>query len=469
MKNTLFTLLITLFAYTSQAQTTIVGTLKHSITKESIPFANIYIESSTNIGTVSNTNGGFTIKIPTEYNDENLVFSSIGFKKKVLQVSELLKRNDPVIYMIPETTELDDIVVLSKYPNPKKILRKAINRISKNYINKPYQEDFFYRQINYRDSTVSRVVEASLILSDKGYTKDLNKLKLSISELRKTRDLGFQDFTATLFGNLTKPMGSPHFALNFDYVREANTKTQGLSFRNNLLQVDSTFSVFKDFKISLENAINFDGNLVYVLLLSNERKVDPTGIDPEMIIDHVGKMDITQEQKDILIKKITSSPKRPDSPVMQVVNTTRVYINSNDFAILKIDIETIRKTYENNVLKDSSLRFRATTQYKKDKGYKRYFLNSIQVSTVDLQKGRDNMGAPQLKEYELLRSPNKSNNNSTNTLSVVDPNVDIYNLTFSYNSEFWNNYNIIKLKPLNFSINGTFFQTDNLEEIFIKD
>jgi len=471
MKNTLFMLLIVLPAYLLQAQTTIVGVLKQSITKESIPFVNIYIESNAGIGTVSNTEGGFTIKIPTEYSDKNIVFSSIGFKKQILKVYELAELINPVVYMIPETTELENIVVLSKYPNPKKILRKAINKISKNYINKAYQEDFFYRQINYRDSAVSRVLEASLTLSDKGYAKNLDKLQLHISELRKTPDLGHQDFSATLFKNLTSPMGNPHFVFNYDFVRGANTKTQGLSFRNNLLQIDSTFSVFKDFKISLENTIIRDNNVVYVLLLTNRKKRDPTTIDPKTVRRHIKEMKgITEEQKNILIQRTINNPKKSNNIILKYFNTTRVYVNSVDFAILKIDTETIRKVYTKNTLKNSSMLFRATTQYKKDGTSKKYGLSSIQASSIDLQKGYDIKGIQQMKEYELLRSSdNETDTVNASNFSKIDPKVDIYNLNFSYNKEFWNNYNVIKMKSLSFSINGTFFKTDNLEDVFIKD
>jgi hypothetical protein len=382
----------------------------------------------------------------------------------------MIKLTGHIVYMIPETTELGDVVVLSKYPNPKKILRKAINRIPGNYINKPYQEDFFYRQINYRDSTVSRVVEASLTLSDKGYTQNLNELKLSISELRKTPDLGFQDFTAGLFGNLTSPMGSPHFVFNYDYVRGANTSVQGLSFRNNLLQVDSTFSVFKDFNISLESIINLDHSFVYVVLLTRGEKGEPPVIDPKTVENRIQEMKgITEEQKEILLKSMSNSLKKSDDNMLRYFNTTRIFINSEDFAILKIDTETIRKIYTKNILKDSSVLFRATTQYKKSKEDKRYYLSSIQASADDLQKGRDIEGIPQFKEYELLRSPNSNHDNNANEISEVDPAVDIYNLDFSYNQAFWNNYNIIKMKSLSLSINGTFFETDNLENVFIKD
>ena len=467
MKN-IFLLLLLLYTYNSQAQITIVGTLKHSITKENISSVNIYVESNIDIGTVSNTNGDFIIKVPMEYADKNIIFSSIGFKNKVLKINELVKLDSPVIYMISEITELQDVVVLAKYPNPKKILRKAINRISKNYINKPYQEDFFYRQINYRDDKVSRVVESSLTLSDAGYSKDLSKFKLYVSELRKTSDLGFQSFTASLFKNLTTPMGNPHFVFNYDYVRGANTKVQGLSFRNNLLQTDSIFSVFKDFKISLENATILDNEIVYVILLKNEKKGAPTSIDSEIVRKHIKKMKATEQQKNILLEKMIKSQKKNDSKKIQYFNTTRIYINSKDFAILKIDTEIIRKVYTNNILKNSGLLFQATTQYKKQN--EKYKLNSIQALVVDFQKGDDIKGVPQFIEYEILNSSNKQKSNlDTSKFSEIQANIDLYNLNLPYNKEFWEAYNIIKMKSLNFNINDTFFETDDLENIFIQD
>jgi len=468
MKNILLLLFLLLYTYSSQSQSTIVGTLKHSITKENISSVNIYVESNINIGTVSNTNGDFIIKIPIEYADKNIIFSSIGFKKKILKIAELVRLDNPVIYMVSEITELQDVIVLSKYPNPKKILRKAINRISKNYINKPYQEDFFYRQINYRDDKVSRVVESSLTLLDEGYSKDLSKFKLYVSEFRKTSDLGFQSFTASLFRNLTTPMGSPHFVFNYDYVRGANTKVHGLSFRNNLLQTDSIFSVFKDFKISLENATILDDKIVYVILLKNERKGASTSIDSETIRKYIKEMKITEQKKNILLEKTSKSPNKKDSKKIQYFNTTRIYISSEDFAMLKIDTEIIRKVYTNNVLKKRGLLFQATTQYKKQN--EKYKLNSIQALVVDFQKGDDIKGVPQFIEYEVLSSPNKQKNNlDIGNFSEIQAKNNLYDLNLPYNKEFWDTYNIIKMKSLNFNINETLFETDDLENIFIKD
>jgi len=94
-----------LIAMDSRSQS--VGVVSDSITHESIPFVNIWIEGETT-GTTSNEQGMYSFK--NKLAGKRLVFSSIGYKKKTL----LMTDKTDIIVLQPETIQLPEIVVHAK-------------------------------------------------------------------------------------------------------------------------------------------------------------------------------------------------------------------------------------------------------------------------------------------------------------------------------------------------------------------
>jgi len=69
-------------------QKTIEGKIFSQTTKEPIPYANIGVKNS-NVGTISNFDGTFSILIPQRLNNDTLTFTSLGFFKKTMAVNQL--------------------------------------------------------------------------------------------------------------------------------------------------------------------------------------------------------------------------------------------------------------------------------------------------------------------------------------------------------------------------------------------
>ena len=76
-------LLLFLFSISLSAQ--IKGVVKDSLTGNPIPYINIWVENE-NIGASSEENG--TFEIYTSEKSKNLIFSAIGFEKKIIKISE---------------------------------------------------------------------------------------------------------------------------------------------------------------------------------------------------------------------------------------------------------------------------------------------------------------------------------------------------------------------------------------------
>ncbi|MGB4654963.1 MAG: DUF5686 family protein [Bacteroidales bacterium] len=140
--SSLFCLLI-LFC-TSYGQTySIKGTVLDSLTKESLPFANIRINDGQN-GGITDIDGKFLLKSNTPI--LNLTFSYVGYKTIKLNAEQI--RKDKNVLMSPSTTYLEGIIITPKENPANKIISKVVeNRDKNNYENLPEFEYTTYERM----------------------------------------------------------------------------------------------------------------------------------------------------------------------------------------------------------------------------------------------------------------------------------------------------------------------------------
>ena len=129
------TLLLFLVSFSITAQ--IKGVVKDSISGKPIPYVSIWIQNE-NIGITSEENGEFTIS-STEKN-KNLIFSALGFEKKIIRASKAISVNlKPVAY------QLDEVVILSKRLETKKTeIGGTDNQIYQSFDNGPRIDTKFF-------------------------------------------------------------------------------------------------------------------------------------------------------------------------------------------------------------------------------------------------------------------------------------------------------------------------------------
>ena len=78
------TLLLTLLGSVFAQERTITGTVSSADDGSPLPGVNILVSGTTNVGTVSDVNGKYTIKVPAGY--ETLEFSYIGMKPQTVSI-----------------------------------------------------------------------------------------------------------------------------------------------------------------------------------------------------------------------------------------------------------------------------------------------------------------------------------------------------------------------------------------------
>ncbi|MDP4208774.1 MAG: carboxypeptidase-like regulatory domain-containing protein [Bacteroidota bacterium] len=139
-------------------------------TKEPVAFGSIYIRNR-NIGTMSNENGRFILKIPSACVDDSVYFSCVGYKTLARKANDLIS-GEATILLEPIIFHLKEVTV--KVVKPEEILKQAINQIPKNYSTIPLMLTAFYREIIQQNKDYVSLSEAVLHIKKAPYNNFAN-------------------------------------------------------------------------------------------------------------------------------------------------------------------------------------------------------------------------------------------------------------------------------------------------------
>jgi len=184
------------------------GSILDSKTRDELIFASIIV-SGTTISTISNSEGNFSIKIPTEKQNSSLIISFLGYKNKVVPIKEL-KPEKNVLYLEPSNTILEEVVV--KMVDAKSIFLAVLNNRLQNYGDDPIQMTGFYREtIRKRRSYVS-LSESIVNIQKQPFSKG-SQDQVNLFKGRKNAD-----YTKLDTVNF-KLQGGPFSALYLDLIK----------------------------------------------------------------------------------------------------------------------------------------------------------------------------------------------------------------------------------------------------------
>jgi len=79
-----------IFSFSNENQLIIKGKVADASTGQVLPFANVFLKGNVTTGTVTGQNGEFTLTINQSSSTDTLIFSFIGYKEKLIPVSNIL-------------------------------------------------------------------------------------------------------------------------------------------------------------------------------------------------------------------------------------------------------------------------------------------------------------------------------------------------------------------------------------------
>ena len=179
--------IVLVVSLTGHAQSAI--TLKGKVTdidsNEPLPYASISIKSKP-IGTVTNTDGEFEFHLATQYAEDTLLVSMLGYNSYHIRLAEIKEYKNLRIRLAVKPTLLNEVVIVAKKIVPEEIVRRALKNIKQNYPTQANMLRGFYRETHEENNRNVILVEAALDIYDNGYKKNLpEKVKLRNSRSSK--------------------------------------------------------------------------------------------------------------------------------------------------------------------------------------------------------------------------------------------------------------------------------------------
>ena len=152
----------------------LLGRIVEQETGKPIPFATIRVVGK-NLGVISNDDGGFKIPIQFKTVGEKVEISCMGYEKKEIPFSNLDGDELNIIKLKASIFELRETVLKAKRkrpPTPRKILKRAIEKIPVNYPQKAFSYVGYYRDYQQKENDYLNLNEAILKVFDSGFDKN---------------------------------------------------------------------------------------------------------------------------------------------------------------------------------------------------------------------------------------------------------------------------------------------------------
>jgi len=357
----IYFLLLVLISFNLKAQSKKIKIID-SISFEPVPFATIFF--SNNNGIISDEDGLFEL-IPEQYSKKDSLFvSSMGFEPKQFSLDIF---NDSIIRLVPKTISLKNVVVTNNQLSSNEIIDSVKLYIDKNYNFNITENKLFFRQefnqelkkfkLNKFKSTIKDLTAESMDrMTDNLPKKSKNELeslsyyyvnsnidvpKIKLIKSRRTNDDNESDLSKSLGDKLEKSLRENLKSNSYFKIRSGWLPFSGDLTFNGLWEIDSTnqdqlnklkeeeikrkenFSIGQKGRIKsvyLKSFFNPNSDLNFILKSKNY-------IFSDSELTYLGNE---------LVYVIECYPKRGDK------YKGTIYVNSDDFAVVRIDYENIK-------------------------------------------------------------------------------------------------------------------------------
>lgn len=193
----------------SQKFKEVSGKVIDNTTKEPLVFATIVVKES-NISTITNTEGKFSLKIPYEKQNEAVIISFLGYKPKSIAINSLNTKKNKIA-LVPSVVSLSEITI-STFKDAKELVVKALQKKVENNHNKPALMTAFYRETIKKRRKNASLAEAVVTIYKESYNSN-KRDRVKLLKTRKKTDYSRLDTLAL------KLQGGPYNALYIDLMK----------------------------------------------------------------------------------------------------------------------------------------------------------------------------------------------------------------------------------------------------------
>lgn len=462
----------------------ITGKIIDKETLEPIPY--VTIKLSDKKGAISNDEGNFSITISDQNSaSDSIYFSSVGYATKAILVK---KTTDTIIFLETQVLELSSIYLTHKKLTAEEIIDQVKGNLSKNYSTNTTKSRFFMREsfkqhykklhLNFKTSSIKEI-------SKKLIDSMVNSIPKHTAYYNET--LG--DYYSNFERNYKK--------LHIIKTSKLYDKNQEVSFEelqnkfmqvlNNNVKQNSYLKIKSGFfgtKIGVDSIVNTAKNFEKLEKeheqknYFNSRKKSIENLAKNVFYDEDSEINIIRSsnkynftKKDYtyidgeLVYIIDFSPKR----YKDLKGT--LYINTDDFAIVRLDYSNANpiysKTFNMFGVNFNHVKYQGTMIFNKFEGHKFYSLKYLShengrslllnrpLSIIEKNKyvkGRRKQNELKLQmKFDIIDRVkrelivfNETNIDPEIFTSIKEKKLVDVKYFSSYNADFWKGYNIIE-------------------------
>jgi hypothetical protein len=176
-------------AVDSITQILIRGHVYDNQSKKPIPYVNVGILEE-NLGTITNADGYFFIKVPTKFSGSSLVVSHIGFMSQRIPI-QLLEQQQVDLFLERRIISIQEVII--RYTDPMSIITKSMEQRKLNYNKEPVYTTTFYREGVQKNDHMVSYSEAVFRVYKSPYDLDEQYDQVKLLKSRKIQNVNQKD------------------------------------------------------------------------------------------------------------------------------------------------------------------------------------------------------------------------------------------------------------------------------------
>lgn len=265
----------------SGEQITVSGVVRDKLNKRKLEYVNISVPGS-NVGTVTNADGEFTLVIKTSLRPQAVEVSHVGYVNDRLKLNgtDLLNQE---IWLTPYVNLLGEVTVHGQ--NPLLIVQEAIRKVPLNYSTSSNLLNGFYREIAQKGRRYINISEAIVDVYKTGYGEPLTKDRVQIDKGRRLLSSKQSDTLAV------KLLGGPTMFVYLDVVKNPDflLDPQALSDYHFIMEEPTSIDNRAQFVIRFEPRVIQPYALCYGKLYIDKERLSFTRAEFSLSLDDKNK------------------------------------------------------------------------------------------------------------------------------------------------------------------------------------
>ena len=232
----------------------VTGVVKDKETRQALANVNVSVQGS-NVGTVTNADGVFSLKVSQEELGRGVNVSHIGYQNLFLPAEALTSSSKrPTIWMTPTAFSLDMVNVYGG--DPMELVEKALRKIPQNYADHDHLFSAFYRETIQKRKRYIGISEAVLGAYKTDYKeRDITHDRVQILRGRRLQSQKSSDTLAV------KIAGGPNMPVYLDVVKNGDE----------LLNVN----MLHCYRFGMQISMSIDNRMQYVV-----------AFEPRVVLEH---------------------------------------------------------------------------------------------------------------------------------------------------------------------------------------